>query len=145
MEINAVARQSLINGGGIIESCFSPGKYSLEISSAAYKSSWRFDMEALPADLIRRGVAVEDPSQPCGIRLVIEDYPYAANGLLVWSAIQDWVTSYVSRFYPDSDTQSQQTPNSIHGGQNSKNQATRTRQTSRGGPNSTRQPIWLAF
>ncbi|KAK1294193.1 hypothetical protein QJS10_CPA16g00198 [Acorus calamus] len=45
MEINAVARQSLINGGGIIESCFSPGKYSLEISSAAYKSSWRFDME----------------------------------------------------------------------------------------------------
>lgn len=54
LEINALARQSLINGGGIIENCFSPGKYSMELSSAAYKSLWRFDMEALPADLIRR-------------------------------------------------------------------------------------------
>lgn len=54
MEINALARQSLINGGGIIEACFTPGKYAMEISSAAYKSMWRFDMEALPADLLRR-------------------------------------------------------------------------------------------
>jgi len=54
MEINALARQSLINGGGIIEASFTPGKYAMEISSAAYKSLWRFDMEALPADLLRR-------------------------------------------------------------------------------------------
>lgn len=54
MEINALARQSLINGGGIIEASFSPGKYALELSSAAYKSMWRFDLESLPADLIRR-------------------------------------------------------------------------------------------
>ncbi|KAJ9709765.1 hypothetical protein PVL29_001299 [Vitis rotundifolia] len=54
LEINALARQSLINGGGIIEACFSPGKYAMEVSSAAYKSMWQFDMEALPADLIRR-------------------------------------------------------------------------------------------
>lgn len=53
LEINALARQSLINGGGIIEASFSPGKYALELSSAAYKS-WRFDLEALPADLLRR-------------------------------------------------------------------------------------------
>ena len=54
MEINALARESLINAGGIIESCFSPGKYAIELSSAAYDQLWRFDMEALPADLIRR-------------------------------------------------------------------------------------------
>lgn len=54
MEINALARQSLINAGGVIEACFLPGKYAMEISSAAYKSMWRFDMEALPADLVRR-------------------------------------------------------------------------------------------
>jgi lipoxygenase len=54
MEINALARQNLINGGGIIEASFSPGKYAMELSSAAYKSMWRFDMESLPADLIRR-------------------------------------------------------------------------------------------
>ncbi|KAG5521893.1 hypothetical protein RHGRI_034201 [Rhododendron griersonianum] len=101
LEINALARQSLINGGGIIEACFSPGKYSMEISSAAYKSMWRFDMEALPADLIRRGMAVEDPSMPCGIKLVIEDYPYAADGLLIWSAIKDLVESYVRHFYSE--------------------------------------------
>ncbi|XP_073013214.1 lipoxygenase 6, chloroplastic [Typha latifolia] len=103
MEINALARQSLINGGGIIEGCFSPGKYSMELSSAAYKSMWRFDMEALPADLIRRGMAVEDPSMPCGVKLVIEDYPYAADGLLVWSAIEDWIKDYVNHFYPDAN------------------------------------------
>ncbi|MQL96402.1 hypothetical protein Taro_029076 [Colocasia esculenta] len=101
MEINALARQSLINGGGIIEECFSPGKYAMEISSAAYKSLWRFDMEALPADLIRRGMAVEDAAMPCGIKLVLEDYPYADDGLLVWSATKDWVHDYVTHFYPD--------------------------------------------
>ncbi|KDP26771.1 hypothetical protein JCGZ_17929 [Jatropha curcas] len=101
LEINALARQSLINGGGVIEASFSPGKYAMEISSAAYKSMWRFDMEALPADLIRRGMAVEDPSMPCGIRLVIEDYPYASDGLLIWSAIKEWVESYVNHFYSE--------------------------------------------
>ncbi|KAK3418913.1 hypothetical protein EUGRSUZ_H04662 [Eucalyptus grandis] len=101
LEINALARQSLINGGGIIEACFSPGKYAMELSSAAYKSMWRFDMEALPADLIRRGMAVEDPSAPHGLRLVLEDYPYADDGLLIWSAIKEWVESYVDHFYSD--------------------------------------------
>ncbi|KAK9231775.1 hypothetical protein WN943_022015 [Citrus x changshan-huyou] len=52
--------------------------------------SWRFDKEGLPADLIRRGIAVPDPTQPDGLKLLIEDYPYAADGLLIWSAIEDW-------------------------------------------------------
>ncbi|KAI4343367.1 hypothetical protein L6164_010725 [Bauhinia variegata] len=38
---------------------------------------------------------------PCGIKLVIEDYPYAADGLLIWSAIKDWLESYVEHFYSD--------------------------------------------
>ncbi|KAI3847507.1 hypothetical protein MKW92_044949 [Papaver armeniacum] len=101
LEINALARQSLINGGGIIEACFSPGKYSMELSSAAYKNMWRFDMEGLPADLIRRGMAEEDPSLPGGVKLVIEDYPYASDGLLIWSAIEEWVDAYVNHFYSD--------------------------------------------
>ena len=54
MEINARARQVLINVGGIIESCFWPGKYSLELSSDVYDKLWRFDREGLPADLISR-------------------------------------------------------------------------------------------
>ena len=54
LEINARARQSLVNAGGIIETCFWPGKYSLELSSDVYAKLWRFDREGLPADLISR-------------------------------------------------------------------------------------------
>lgn len=53
LEINALARQILINADGVIESCFTPGRYAMEISSSAYKN-WRFDRESLPADLIQR-------------------------------------------------------------------------------------------
>ncbi|GJW67179.1 linoleate 13S-lipoxygenase 3-1, chloroplastic [Tanacetum coccineum] len=35
------------------EQGFTPGRYCMEISDAAYKH-WRFDLEGLPADLIRR-------------------------------------------------------------------------------------------
>lgn len=102
MEINALARQALINGGGVIETCFAPGPFSMSISAAAYKSSWRFDMESLPADLIRRGMAEEDPKSPYGLRLLIEDYPYATDGLLIWNAIKTWVSEYVSLYYKSS-------------------------------------------
>ncbi|KAK7294458.1 hypothetical protein RJT34_17347 [Clitoria ternatea] len=102
LEINALARQGLINADGIIENCFTPGRYAMEISCAAYKNFWRFDMDSLPADLVRRGMAVPDPTQPHGLKLVLEDYPYAADGLLIWSAIEDWVRTYVNHYYPHS-------------------------------------------
>lgn len=101
MEINALARQSLINAGGIIESSFAPGKYSIEISSVAYDQLWQFDTESLPGDLIKRGMAVEDPTAKHGLRLTIEDYPFAADGLVLWDAIKQWVTDYVNHYYPD--------------------------------------------
>ncbi|KAL0319446.1 UNVERIFIED_CONTAM: Linoleate 13S-lipoxygenase 3-1, chloroplastic [Sesamum angustifolium] len=101
LEINALARQSLISVDGVIESCFTPGRYCMEISAAAYKS-WRFDQEGLPADLIRRGMAVPDPTQPHGLKLTIEDYPYATDGLMIWGAIENWVRNYVNHYYPDS-------------------------------------------
>uniref|UniRef100_A0A804LEN3 Lipoxygenase n=1 Tax=Zea mays TaxID=4577 RepID=A0A804LEN3_MAIZE len=132
LEINALARQSLISADGVIESCFTPGPVSFEISAAYYRDHWRFDLEGLPSDLVRRHscrcpipvcsclflplstdissslvirrVAVEDASQPHGIRLLIEDYPYANDGLLLWSAIRSWVESYVQLYYPDAGT-----------------------------------------
>ncbi|CAI9290171.1 unnamed protein product [Lactuca saligna] len=100
MQINALARLALINAGGIIESTFSPGKYSMQICSDAYDQLWRFDHESLPADLISRGLAVEDPNSPHGLKLTIEDYPYANDGLLLWDAIKQWATSYVNHYYP---------------------------------------------
>ncbi|KAK0606064.1 hypothetical protein LWI29_033811 [Acer saccharum] len=101
MEINALARLALINAGGIIESSFSPGKYSMEFSSVAYDKQWRFDQEALPKDLIKRGLAVEDPSAPHGLKLTIEDYPFANDGLVLWDTIKQWVTDYVNHYYPN--------------------------------------------
>uniref|UniRef100_A0A0A0LLR6 Lipoxygenase n=1 Tax=Cucumis sativus TaxID=3659 RepID=A0A0A0LLR6_CUCSA len=46
-----------------------------------------------------RGMAIEDSNSPHGLRLVIEDYPYAVDGLEIWSAIKTWVTDYCSFYY----------------------------------------------
>ncbi|KAM7528892.1 hypothetical protein LguiB_032302 [Lonicera macranthoides] len=100
MEINALARLALINADGVIESSFSPRKYSMELSSVAYEQ-WQFDLQALPADLISRGMAVEDPNAPHGLKLAIEDYPFAADSLILWDAIKQWVTDYVNYYYAD--------------------------------------------
>ena len=101
MEINALAREKLINANGIIEGAFSPGKFSMELSSAVYDAVWSFDHEALPQDLINRGMAIEDPNSPHGLKLTIEDYPYANDGLVLWDALKQWVTDYVNHYYPD--------------------------------------------
>ncbi|MQI32213.1 hypothetical protein EI016_23750, partial [Escherichia coli] len=98
MNINSLARNVLVNAEGIIESTFLWGKYSLETSAFIYKD-WVFPEQALPADLIKRGVAVEDSSSPHGLRLLIEDYPYASDGLEIWAAIKSWVQEYVSFYY----------------------------------------------
>ena len=44
-------------------------------------------------------MAVEDPNSPHGLRLVLEDYPYAVDGLEIWSAINSWVKDYCSFYY----------------------------------------------
>lgn len=46
-------------------------------------------------------MAEEDPNEPHGLKLRIEDYPFANDGLLIWDAIKQWVTDYVTHYYPD--------------------------------------------
>ncbi|CAK9186382.1 unnamed protein product [Ilex paraguariensis] len=74
----------------------------MELSAVIYKN-WAFTDQALPTDLLNRGMAVPDSSQPHGLRLLIEDYPYAVDGLEIWSAIKSWVTEYCSFYYPVDD------------------------------------------
>ncbi|KAH0783003.1 hypothetical protein KY290_002601 [Solanum tuberosum] len=98
MNINALARQILVNCGGFVEMFLFPANYSMEMSAVAYKD-WVFPEQALPSDLIKRGVAVEDLTCPHGVRLLIQDYPYAVDGLEIWSAIKSWVTEYCNFHY----------------------------------------------
>ncbi|KAJ9168849.1 hypothetical protein P3X46_020333 [Hevea brasiliensis] len=101
LAINAQAREVLVNAKGIIECYFTAEKYCMEITQSAYRDWWRFDLEGLPADLIRRGLAEPDPTRKHGLRLLIEDYPYANDGLLIWSAIETLVRTYVNYYYPE--------------------------------------------
>ncbi|XP_010553735.1 PREDICTED: linoleate 9S-lipoxygenase 1-like [Tarenaya hassleriana] len=103
MNINAFARQILINGGGILETTVYPAKYAMEMSSFIYKHYWTFPDQALPADLKKRGMAIEDPEAPQGLRLRVKDYPYAVDGLEIWSAIESWVRDYISFYYKTDD------------------------------------------
>ena len=50
-----------------------------------------------------RGMAVKEPSAKHGLRLTIEDYPYAVDGLDVWAAIREWVEDYVKLYYMDDE------------------------------------------
>jgi hypothetical protein len=54
MDINQAARKALVCADGIIEDTFTPGQYTMEMSSVVYKLDWQFDQQSLPEDLIKR-------------------------------------------------------------------------------------------
>ncbi|KAL3694609.1 hypothetical protein R1sor_008260 [Riccia sorocarpa] len=106
MKINSTARQVLICAQGLIETIFFTGKYSFEICSKLYGALWRFDHEAFPANLIARGMA--EPAKlakghPGGVKLVVDDYPFAKDGLDLWDTIHTYTGKYLDIAYKGSD------------------------------------------
>lgn len=49
-------------------------------------------------------MAEKDPNSSTGVKLTIEDYPYANDGLILWTIIKEWVKDYVNRYYPDASS-----------------------------------------
>lgn len=50
---------------------------------------------------LNRGMAVPDANAPHGLKLVIEDYPYAVDGLEIWAALKTYMTDHLQLFYKD--------------------------------------------
>ncbi|RUT00759.1 hypothetical protein DSM106972_071680 [Dulcicalothrix desertica PCC 7102] len=92
MAINNLADQVLINPGGAVDIIL-PGtlESSLELSSKGVSEYFNnFSDFAFPADLRKRGV---DNSY------TLPDFPYRDDGLLVWNALEDYVSKYIQIYY----------------------------------------------
>ncbi|EFN59698.1 hypothetical protein CHLNCDRAFT_33552 [Chlorella variabilis] len=92
LDINSKARGALISASGIIEDVFTPGAYAMLLSSAAYKS-WRFRLQAPPADLQARGMLDGEG------RVWLGDYPYAQDGLEIWRELEAYFGEYLALYY----------------------------------------------
>ncbi|KAH7546567.1 hypothetical protein FEM48_Zijuj01G0214500 [Ziziphus jujuba var. spinosa] len=57
------------------------------------------DMVISLVDANTRGLAIEDPIAPHGLKLTIEDYPFAHDGLILWDSIKQWVFDYFNHYY----------------------------------------------
>jgi lipoxygenase len=69
------------------------------MSSKVYGAKWEFDKEGLPNDLIARGLAKRDADGK--VKLLLEDYPYADDGMLLWNAVDNWLGDYLGLYYDD--------------------------------------------
>lgn len=60
-----------------------------------------FDLINFCAFPCLRGMAVPDKKAKQGVKLVVNDYPYAADGLELWDAMKTWNKEYVDVYYHD--------------------------------------------
>ncbi|MEM7701944.1 MAG: lipoxygenase family protein [Pseudomonadota bacterium] len=88
--INEAAATTLITSGGPIDHIFAGTIQSSQQTAANARLSFDFTTGMLPNDLSARGVDANSE---------LKDYPYRDDGLLVWSAIEGWVRSYVDVYY----------------------------------------------
>lgn len=88
---NELARSYLIAPGGPVDDLLSGTlAETVEIAREAC-STWSLDEFALPTELKNRGM--DDTNQ-------LPHYPYRDDGLLLWNAIETFVSGYLKYFYP---------------------------------------------
>ncbi len=90
MSQDELSRRTFVNPGGYIDRLLAPTLAgSLEIAARSFKR-WDLRAWALPRDLADRGV--DDPE-------TLPHYPFRDDGLLIWNATAQFVTTYLDRFY----------------------------------------------
>lgn len=50
-----------------------------------------------------RGFLQANDSSDLKAKLLLEDYPYAEDGLEIWTAMHEYFTDYVNHYYADDD------------------------------------------
>lgn len=92
--INDSAVKGLVNIGGTVDKVAAGTlKSSILLSVKGAKDyPYPFNESSLPTVLKARGV--DDPQ-------FLPNYPYRDDGLLIWNAIFEWVSSYLKLFYAD--------------------------------------------
>ena len=92
MAINSRARDTLINGGGIIDRIMSVGGAGkVELIKRAY-ASYSVHLTNIVRSLNRRGV--NNPEELPG-------YYYRDDGLKIWGALKEYVGNVIRHFYTD--------------------------------------------
>ncbi|BAZ40434.1 arachidonate 15-lipoxygenase [Calothrix sp. NIES-4101] len=92
MAINSLGDQVLINPGGAVDVIL-PGtlESSLKLTERGVSDFCNnFSNFALPTNLRQRGV---DNSS------ILQDFPYRDDGLLIWNALEEYVSQYIGIYY----------------------------------------------
>ena len=99
LAINTRGNSVLLGKGAAIDHLMAPTREtSLALINQAYRST-PFQDHALPQDLKRRGVEAD----------VLPEYAYRDDALLLWEAIETYVSRFLQRYYAD-DNAVQQDP-----------------------------------
>ena len=94
LSINHGAHRFLMAARGGVDTVLAATIDCARTLTAAGLISYGFNQAMLPHQLQSRGL--DDPS-------LLPNYPYRDDSLLLWGAIEDWVTDYVSLYYPSDE------------------------------------------
>ena len=96
LAINNAAQANLIAAGGTVDKIMGGTIDQSRVLAVVGAQSYLLNVNGamLPASLAQRGV--DDKSK-------LSDYPYRDDALLIWGAINEWVSSYVNYYYSTDD------------------------------------------